>query len=339
MSFEADRFSGGKGSPPPMEEGWWASLLKEDEGRESPIRHRRTSASLGRNTGPGTAEDWQWARTLYDADDTVTLKVIGYNRGGLLVEARGLRGFVPVSHLVNLQPADLQDERNRQLAGFVGRDLCLKVIEYDPERGRLVFSERAALAGPGQREAVLSCLEEGRRVRGVVTNLTGFGAFVDLGGVEGLIHVSELSWGRVRHPEDVLACGQETDALVLSVDREQCRVALSLKGLQPDPWKSVADRFEVGQQIDGVVTNVVKFGAFIGIEEGLEGLVHVSELGDGDFPNPRDVLREGDRVKARIVHIDAEGRRLALSLRGMPASEETSESSESDEARATISSY
>ncbi len=339
MSFEADRFSGGKGSPPPMEEGWWASILKEDEGRDSPIRHRRTSASLGRNTGPGTAEDWQWARTLYDADDTVTLKVVGYNRGGLLVEARGLRGFVPVSHLVNLQAAEEQDERNRQLAGFVGRDLCLKVIEYDPERGRLVFSERAALAGPGQREAVLACLEEGRRVRGVVTNLTGFGAFVDLGGIEGLIHVSELSWGRVRHPEDVLACGQETEALVLSVDREQCRVALSLKGLQPDPWVSVADRFEVGQLIDGVVTNVVKFGAFIGIEDGLEGLVHVSELGDGDFLNPRDVLQEGDRVKARIVHIDPEGRRLALSLRGTSAPEETSESSESDEARATISSY
>jgi small subunit ribosomal protein S1 len=339
MSFEADRSSGGKSSPPPVDEGWWASILKEDEGRDSPNRYRRVSTSLGRNTGPGTAEDWQWARALYDADDTVTLKVVGYNRGGLLVEARGLRGFVPVSHLVHLQPADGQDERSQQLARFVGRDLCLKVIEYDPERGRLVFSERAALAGPGQREAILSCLEEGRRVRGVVTNITGFGAFVDLGGVEGLIHVSELSWGRVRHPADVLTCGQETDALVLSVNREQCRVALSLKGLQPDPWADVAERFEVGQLIDGVVTNVVKFGAFVGIEDGLEGLVHVSEICDGDSSHPRDVLREGDRVRARIVHIDPAGRRLALSLRGVSASEETSDRGESDEARAAISSY
>jgi small subunit ribosomal protein S1 len=339
MSFEEDRFPGGKGTSAPMDEGWWASILKEDEGRESPIRHRRPGSSLGRNTGPGTAEDWQWARSLYDADDTVNLKVVGYNRGGLLVEARGLRGFVPVSHLVNLQPAEVQDERNRQLAAFVGRDLCLKVIEYDPERGRLVFSQRAALAGPGQREAVLSCLEVGTRVRGVVTNITGFGAFVDLGGVEGLIHVSELSWGRVRHPEDVLTCGQETDALVLSVDRDQCRVALSLKGLQPDPWADVAERFEVGQLVDGVVTNVVKFGAFIGIEEGLEGLVHVSELGDGDYLHPRDVLREGDRVRARIVQVDPAGRRLALSLKGLPQPEEPKGSSESDEAREPISSY
>lgn len=339
MSFEADRYSGGKESPQPMDEGWWASVLKEDEGREPPNRHRRTSASLGRNTGPGTAEDWQWARTLYDADDTVTLKVIGFNRGGVLVEARGLRGFVPISHLVSLQPTDEQDQRNQQLADFVGRDLCLKVIEYDPERGRLVFSERAALAGPGQREAVLACLEEGHRVRGVVTNLTGFGAFVDLGGVEGLIHVSELSWGRVRHPEDVLACGQETDALVLSVDREQCRVALSLKGLQPDPWSSVADRFTVGEVVDGVVTNVVKFGAFVGIDEGLEGLVHVSELGNGEFVNPRDVLREGDHVRARIVQIDPAGRRLALSLRGMSQPEANLGAGASDDEKASISSY
>jgi small subunit ribosomal protein S1 len=322
-----------------MDEGWWASILKEDEGRESPNRHRRPGSSLGRNTGPGTAEDWQWARTLYDADDTVTLKVVGFNRGGLLVEARGLRGFVPVSHLVNLQPSELQDERNQQLAAFIGRDLCLKVIEYDPERGRLVFSERAALAGPGQREAILSCLEEGRRIRGVVTNITGFGAFVDLGGVEGLIHVSELSWGRVRHPEDVLACGQEIDALVLSVNREQCRVALSLKALQPDPWSKVADRYTVGQVIDGVVTNVVKFGAFVGIEEGLEGLIHVSELGDGNFLHPRSVLREGDRVRARIVQIDPAGRRLGLSLKAASSSEEKGETSASDEERAKVSSY
>ncbi|HLC05687.1 MAG TPA: S1 RNA-binding domain-containing protein [Anaerolineales bacterium] len=339
MSSEADRFSGGKGSPPPMDEGWWAAILKEDEGRDSPLRHRHAGTSVGRNTGPGTAEDWSWARTLYDADDTLNLKVIGYNRGGLLVEARGLRGFVPVSHLVKVQPSEAQDERSRQLAEFVGRDLCLKVIEYDPERGRLVFSERAALAGPGQREALLSCLEEGRTVRGVVTNLTSFGVFVDLGGVEGLIHVSELSWGRVRHPEDVLACGQEVEALVLSVDREQCRVALSLKGLQPDPWSSVAERFEVGQLVEGVVTNVVKFGAFVGIEDGLEGLIHISELGDGDFVHPRDVLREGEHVRARVVHIDPAGRRLALSLRQVSQSEQTSESSESGQERAPISSF
>src|SRR3990170_631550 len=339
MSFDNDQSVGGKESTQPMDEGWWAAVLKEDEGRISPLRYRQGNPSVARNNSPGTAEDWNWARSLYDTDDTVSLPVIGYNRGGLLVEARGLRGFVPVSHLVQIQPSELLEERSRQLAEFVGRDLCLKVIEYDPERGRLVFSERAALAGPGKRTALLACLEQGRRVRGVVTNVTGFGAFVDLGGVEGLIHVSELSWGRVRHPEDVLRCGAEVEALVLSVDREQCRVALGLKELEPDPWSSVAERFEVGQLVCGVVTNVVKFGAFVGIEEGLEGLIHVSELGDGSFLHPRSVLREGEQVRARIVNIDPAGRRLALSLRQVPQMEGMGESNEADPERAPLSSY
>ena len=339
MSFDNDRSVGGKESTQPMDEGWWAAVLKEDEGRISPLRYRQGNPSVARNNSPGTAEDWNWARALYDTDDTVSLPVIGYNRGGLLVEARGLRGFVPVSHLVQIQPSELLEERSRQLAEFVGRDLCLKVIEYDPERGRLVFSERAALAGPGKRTALLACLEQGRRVRGVVTNVTGFGAFVDLGGVEGLIHVSELSWGRVRHPEDVLRCGEEVEALVLSVDRDQCRVGLSLKELQPDPWSSVAERFVLGQIVTGVVTNIVKFGAFVGIEEGLEGLIHISELGDGSSLHPRSVLREGEQVRARIVNIDPAGRRMALSLRQVPQPEGMGESNEADPERAPLSSY
>src|SRR3990170_7725184 len=318
MSFDNDRSVGGKESTQPMDEGWWAAVLKEDEGRISPLRYRQGNPSVARNNSPGTAEDWNWARALYDTDDTVSLPVIGYNRGGLLVEARGLRGFVPVSHLVQIQPSELLEERSRQLAEFVGRDLCLKVIEYDPERGRLVFSERAALAGPGQREALLSCLEEGRTVRGVVTNLTSFGVFVDLGGVEGLIHVSELSWSRVRHPADVASCGQELKVEVLSVDREAARVALSLKKLLPDPWETVHERFDIDQIVEGEVTNVVKFGAFVCVDEGLEGLIHVSELGDGSFLHPRSVVREGERVRARIIHIDGPARRLGLSLREVP---------------------
>src|SRR3972149_5729804 len=318
MSFDNDRSVGGKESTQPMDEGWWAAVLKEDEGRISPLRYRQGNPSVARNNSPGTAEDWNWARALYDTDDTVSLPVIGYNRGGLLVEARGLRGFVPVSHLVQIQPSEVLEERSRQLAEFVGRELCLKVIEYDPERGRLVFSERAALAGPGKRTALLACLEQGRRVRGVVTNVTGFGAFVDLGGVEGLIHVSELSWGRGRPPEDVLRCGEEVEALVLSVDRDQCRVGLSLKELQPDPWSSVAERFVLGQIVTGVVTNIVKFGAFVGVAEGLEGLIHISELGDGSSLHPRSVLREGEQGGGWPVNLGPGGRRLALSLRQGP---------------------
>jgi small subunit ribosomal protein S1 len=155
-------------------------------------------------------------------------------------------------------------------------------------------------------------------VRGTVTNVTRFGAFVDLGGVEGLVHVSELSWSRVRHPEDVVGCGQGLEVEVLSVDRELGRVGLSLKKLLPDPWTTVQERFQLDQVVEGVITNVVKFGAFVCVDEGLEGLIHVSELGDGSFLHPRSVVREGERVRARIIHIDGPARRLGLSLREVP---------------------
>lgn len=303
--------------PPAMEESWWAAVLKEDEPEQQ--HHRRSGGYPGQDNGSqGTPEDWAWARQLYESDDTVELPVIGFNRGGLLVQARNLRGFVPISHLVGLDPVGEDVDRNERLTTLVGANMLLKVIEYDPERGRIVFSQRAALAGPGQRAALLSRLQPGDTVKGVVTNVTRFGAFVDLGGVEGLIHVSELSWSRVRHPADVMHCGQEAEVYVLSVDREQGRVALSLKKLQPDPWESVHDRFALNQVVEGVITNVVKFGAFVCVDEGLEGLVHLSELGDGSFLHPRSVVREGERVRARIIHIDGPSRRLGLSLREVP---------------------
>jgi small subunit ribosomal protein S1 len=257
---------------------------------------------------------------MYDADDCIELPVIGYNRGGVLVEARSLRGFVPVSHLVNLLEDQSEADRASSMTSLVGKNLRLKVIEFDPERGRLVFSERAAMAGPGRRLELLSALQSGQLVKGVVTNITRFGVFVDLGGVEGLIHVSELSWGRVRHPADVVNVGDDLQVQVLSVDQEQGRVGLSLRELLPDPWQKVEERFNVGDVVEGTVTNVVKFGAFVGIEEGLEGLIHVSELGDGHFLHPRSVIEEGEAVKARIVHIDAGSRRLGLSLRNVPQS-------------------
>lgn len=301
--------------PPPMDESWWASLLREEEAQAPPTRPRAGEVGIDRSNCPGSAEDWSWARQLYESDDTVELPAIGYNRGGLLVQAHGLRGFVPVSHLVDLPPAGEGADRSDQLAPLVGTTLCLKVIEFDPERGRLVLSQRAAQAGPGCRAALLGRLRPGDRVSGKVTNITRFGVFVELGGVEGLIHVSELSWGRVRHPSDAVSCGQPVEVSVLSVDREQGRVALSLKDLMPDPWLAVEDRYRVGEIVDGVVTNVVRFGAFVGLEEGLEGLIHISEFGDGSLLHVRNVVQEGERVRARVVHIDGAERRLGLSLR------------------------
>ncbi|MBN2555430.1 MAG: S1 RNA-binding domain-containing protein [Anaerolineales bacterium] len=307
--------------PPPFDESWWSAVLNE-EGRDNEKEDERDRADKReRQCNQGTPEDWSWARQLYECDETIELPVIGYNRGGLLVEAHDLRGFIPVSHLVEYEPTEDDVARYDQLGSYVGSGLQLKVIEFDPGRGRLVFSERAALAGPGKRMELLNELEPGQRVRGIVTNITRFGVFVDLGGVEGLIHVSELSWGRVRHPMDVVTCGDELAVQVLSVDREKCRVALSLKELLPDPWETVSQHYEVGEIVEGEVTNVVKFGAFVGIEEGLEGLIHVSELGDGSFMHPRNVVDEGERVRVRIIHIDPADRRLGLSLRQVPQHE------------------
>jgi small subunit ribosomal protein S1 len=311
---------------PVLDESWWAAVLEEEEQQVDDTEPEIEGGSDRRIINQGDPEDWIWARELYQADEVVELPVVGFNRGGLLVEARSLRGFVPLSHLMNVQP-DLEDElRLKILEDQVGKQMGLKVIEFDPERGRLVLSQRAALAGPGRRVELLMSLNPGDRVQGEVTNITRFGVFVDLGGVEGLIHVSELSWGRVGHPSDVVECGQEIEVEIISVDRDQDRVALSLKELLPDPWEKVDEKYSIEQIVEGVVTNVVKFGAFIGIEDGLEGLIHVSELGDGSFLHPRNVLHEGEQVRVRIIHIDASDRRLGLSLRGVPQT--TSEESE-----------
>jgi small subunit ribosomal protein S1 len=313
---ELDR--GQNGAPPPMDDGWWDAVLQEEDRLAVTSDQSRGASNWEREHGSASPEDWVWARGLYEADDTVSLNVIGFNRGGVLVEANSLRGFVPVSHLISLNPGEGVSQRAECLSSLVGRKLELKVIEYDPERGRLIFSERAAKAGPGKRLEVLSSLKPGDRVMGEATNITRFGVFVDLGGVEGLIHVSELSWGRVRHPSDVAQVGDHLQVQVLSVDPEQGRIALSLKELQPDPWATVEQRFKVGDIVSGTVTNVVKFGAFVGVEPGLEGLIHISELGDGQFLHPRNVIAEGETVRARVVHIDAVERKLGLSLRDVP---------------------
>jgi small subunit ribosomal protein S1 len=307
----------------PIDEGWWAAVLREEESHYPARRANGRPASPSGSGDP--VADWQAARHLYEVDEPVELDVVGYNRGGLLVSFHSLQGFVPASHLVDFAGQLSEDERMGALARKVGVRLNLKVIEYDPAKGRVVFSERAAQSGPGSRQQVLSQLKPGSVVSGVVTNVCDFGAFVDLGGIEGLIHVSEVSWSRVGHPRDVLSNNQQVTVSVLSVDAEQGRVALSLKRLRPDPWADVDQRYHLGQVIEGVVTNVVNFGAFVGIEEGLEGLIHVSELANGHFLHPRNVVREGDRVRACIVSIDGPGRRLGLSLRRMAAEQPADE--------------
>jgi small subunit ribosomal protein S1 len=255
---------------------------------------------------------------LYSLDESIELSVSSFNRGGLLVEGDSLHGFVPVSHLVEI-PCDVEeDERSQILEGYVGRRLSLKVIELDPAKGRIVFSERSALAITGRRNQLMHELKPDTCVQGVITNITDFGVFVDLGGVEGLIHVSEISWGRVNHPLDVLRIGQNITAYILQIDRERSRIALSLKRLCTNPWETAEQRYVPGQEVDVAITCIMPFGAFARLEEGLDGLIHVTEMNLAMGCDPADVYKEGDWVKARILHIDSARQRLGLSLQLHP---------------------
>lgn len=302
-----------------LDDGWWAAVMEDDEKHHaSPLVGGASALTVTYPMAPSPcAADWEEAHRLYEADEGIELPVIGFNRGGLLVAFRSLQGFVPSSHLLRFPAQASDEERKCLLAQRTGERLRLKVIEYDPGKGRVVLSERAALAEAGSRHHILNHLTPGDVVEGQVTNICDFGAFVDLGGLEGLIHVSEVSWGRVAHPRDVLNCNQCVRVSVISIDREQSRIALSLKRLRPDPWANVAHRYQIGQIVEGVITNVVNFGAFVCVEDGLEGLIHVSELADGHFLHPRNVVREGEHVRARVMNVDGANRRLALSLRAL----------------------
>jgi small subunit ribosomal protein S1 len=243
----------------------------------------------------------------------VSLEVESYNRGGLLVRWMDVVGFVPASQLCDGIRYGDEGERLQDLSTRVESSLTLKVIEVDATKNRLILSERAARHIEEPDLNVLDELNPGDVCHGRITNLCTFGAFVDLGGVEGLIHISELSWGRVSHPADVLQSGQEVEVYVLNVDRSQGRVGLSLKRLLPDPWNSVEERYQVGQVVEGEITNLVNFGAFVRLEEGLEGLIHASELG-GPSGSGIHSLREGDLVMVRINSIEGSRHRIGLSL-------------------------
>ncbi|MDY6877397.1 MAG: S1 RNA-binding domain-containing protein [Chloroflexota bacterium] len=307
------------------DEGYWEALLRDGEnGRAAPVTSQMCLWE-GRNldvpdssaAGEPAVVDGQWrdAREAMERGEVLELPVVGYNRGGVLVGFNGLRGFVPASHLVNLSPFADGSERRSELRRLAGTHLHLKIIELDQEQHRFVLSERAARLDASRRQELLGNLSPGAVCQGCVTNLCSFGAFVDLGGVEGLVHISELSWGRIDHPSDVLEAGQSVEVYVVNVERERERVGLSIKRLRPDPWQFVEERYHIGQIIEGIVTHVVDFGAFVRVEDGLEGLIHVSELADGNFLHPRNVVREGDSVATRILNIDSRRRRMGLSLR------------------------
>ena len=207
-----------------------------------------------------------------------------------------------------------KQSREDGLESYMGRMLRLKVIECAPEDGRIVFSERAALAEPGKRMDLFKTLAPGQTITGMVTNITDFGVFIDLGGVEGLIHISELSWGRVSHPGQIVELGQEIEAQVIEISPERCRVALSLKRLLANPWEKADTDFAVGQIVPATITSVVSYGAFARLEVGVEGLIHASEMMLNNGKTVRDVVSEDQEVQVRILHVDAVNQRMGLSL-------------------------
>lgn len=292
-------------------EAFWKALLEQAEGWNQGAAPRPSS---GKNRKEYASEEsWQLAEESHKNQEIKEVMIAGYNRGGLVTSLWGLEGFIPASRLTDLRVVN-ETERKNQLSRYVGQVLAVKVIEVDRPGGRLILAPQDA-SGESPSAGGLEGLNPGQVVRGRVTRITDFGAFLDLGGVEGLIHVSQLAWERVAHPGQVLKVGDEVEAYILDVDPRRRRVALSRKRLQPDPWDQIAEQYEVGQIVEGMVTRVVEFGAFVRLQQGVEGLIHLSELAEGNFFHPQNVVREGEVVRVRILNVDAPRRRIGLSLR------------------------
>jgi len=263
---------------------------------------------------------WRIAEEQYKNNELLKARVIDFNKGGLIVDVSGIRGFVPISQILNLKREEVasggeNQETAAKLQSMKDKELQLKIIEINRARNRLILSERLAQQEWRQRrrEELLDELKPGEVRRGVVSNLANFGAFVDLGGADGLVHISQLAWSRVNHPSEVLKVGQEVEVQVLSVDKEKKKIALSIKRAEVDPWTTVEQRYTPGQVVTGTITKIAPFGAFARIEDGIEGLIHLSELLPG--MDPKTNLHEGQQLQLRILRIDAERRRLGLSLR------------------------
>ena len=271
----------------------------------------------------GLERKWRSMQEQFEAGVIIEAPVIDHNKGGLIVDC-GIRGFVPISQIVdfprrpqNDQPRDAAQEIAEKLQPFVGRKLRLKILEVNRKANRLILSEKVALYEERRekRDELFSSLQVGQRVKGSVRSIAPFGVFVDLGGIDGLVHKSELSWNKVNNPEGGYKVGEEVEAEVIDINHERGRISLSIRRLQPDPWHSTVADFKVGDIIDGTVTKLVNFGAFVRVRDGLEGLIHISELSNQRVAHPGDVVHEGQQLKLRIISLDSERHRLGLSLK------------------------
>ncbi len=271
----------------------------------------------------GLERKWRSMQELFEAGTIIDAPVIDHNKGGLIVDC-GIRGFVPISQIVdfprrpqNEQPRDAAQEIAEKLQPYIGRKLRLKILEVNRKANRLILSEKVALYEERRekRDELFSSLQVGQKVTGNVRSIAPFGIFIDLGGIDGLVHKSELSWNKVNNPEAGYKVGDEVEAEVIDINHERGRISLSIRRLQPDPWESTVADFNVGDVIDGTVTKLVNFGAFVRVREGLEGLIHISELSHQRVAHPGDVVHEGQVLKLKIISLDSERHRLGLSLK------------------------
>ncbi len=269
-------------------------------------------------------QDWVRAQEMMESGEILETPVIGYNRGGVIVPFGNLRGFVPASHLLELRRG--MDDRQRQQSMSKLRDevLPLKVIEVNRQRRRLVLSQRDAQKEwqEAKKIQLIENLQEGDVLEGMISGLRNFGAFVDLGGADGLVHISELAWHRVNHPREVVKVGDKIEVYILSLDKEEQRIALSRKRLLPNPWSLAQEKYEVGQLVEGEVTRLVSYGAFIEIEPGVEGLLHISQLSRDNVQDASEYISEGETHLLRIISMDADRQRIGLSLKNVTAAEQ-----------------
>lgn len=264
-------------------------------------------------------QDWDEAEKLFGDGEIVERTVIGHNKGGLIVEFGQLRGFLPGSQLVTGQSSS--PNKGSRWSQMMGKELRLKIIEVDREKNRLILSERLVVDANRKEEekkkvAFLETLSVGEVREGTVTRLVDFGAFVDIGGgVDGLVHLSELAWARILHPKEVLSVGDEIQVYILNIDISQQRVALSIKRLQPEPWEDVFEHYQINQVLEAVVTKLTDFGAFARIDDRIEGLIHLSEISHKNITHPNQALSEGEKIKVKIINIDPDRRRMGLSIK------------------------
>ena len=261
--------------------------------------------------------DWIIAQDLMDNGQTTVHKVVGYNKGGLTVEFNRLRGFVPASHILDMPRNMAEDQRQAEFERRIGEEMRLKVIEVDRKRRRLVMSQMLAEREyrAGRKDELFRTLQVGDVLTGEVRSLRPFGAFVDLGGADGLLHVSEIGWTAITHPREALEVGQKIEVQVIRLDPESQRIGLSRKRMLANPWESVEQRYTVGAVLSATITRLVEFGAFAKLEPGVEGLIHISELADITVAEPLKTVRPGDKVMVKVLRVDSKRQRIGLSRR------------------------